>query len=410
MMRYRFSILLTIWVSCLGLSSSSLGTVGVRWFLSDAAIAQTQPNPTSTQDPSGIADSQAKYNRLMEDGYTAFNRKEYQQALKSFQQALALRPNDPGATNAIKSVESLANPNNSIPLDPTAAPAQTKTPQVQKASPIPLYLGAGLLTLAAAGALLSLASRFRSKLPNIKYPNADRSYAKNKRRPLTPEPISSVNGTFNANNASQTNDNSFNFSKFEEDYEAEAATSIIQTPSRIPNADLILQLIGELGDAEPKTRRRAIWKLAQMSDSRSMQPLVHVMADADSYERSLILEALSQICTRTLRPLNQALAISLSDKNPQVRKNAIRDLTRIYDIMTQITQTICHALDDSDAEVQETAKWAMKQLNIPLPPGLDFTSVEVEQNDENFESDDIEDASYTESNSATEGVKKAKKD
>lgn len=404
MMRYRFSILLTIWVSCLGLSSSSLGTTGVRWFLSDAAIAQTIADPTPTQDPSGIVDSQAKYNRFMEDGYTAFNRKEYQQALQNFQQALKLRPNDPGATNAIKSVQSLANPNNSLPLNPTAAPTQ-----VQKASPIPLYVGAGLLTLAAAGALLSLASRFRSKLPNLNRPTTDKYYSRKKKRPLTPEPIPSDNSTFNVNNASQTDDNSFNFSKTE-DYEVENATSIIQTPSRIPNADLILQLIGELGDAEPKTRRRAIWKLAQMSDSRSMQPLVHVMADADSYERSLILEALSQICTRTLRPLNQALAISLSDKNPQVRKNAIRDLTRIYDIMSQITQTICHALDDSDIEVQETAKWAMKQLNIPLPPQLDFTSAEAEQNDENFESDNIEDASYTESTSTTDGVKKAKKD
>jgi hypothetical protein len=397
MMRYRFSILLTMWVSCLGLSSSSLDTAGVRWFLSDAAIAQTIANPTPTQDPSGIVDSQAKYNGFMEDGYNAFNRKDYQQALQSFQKALALRPNDSGAANAIKSVESLANPNNSLPPSPTTVPAQDTTPQVQKASPIPLYLGAGLLTLAAAGALLSLASRFRSKLPNIKIPTTDRYYTsnKNKRRPSAPEPISSDNDTFNVNNTRQTDDNSFNFSK-NEDYEVANASSIIQTPSRIPNADLILQLIGELGDAEPKARRRAIWKLAQMSDSRSMQPLVHVMADADSYERSLILEALSQISTRTLRPLNQALAISLSDKNPQVRKNAIRDLTRIYDIMTQITQTICHALDDSDAEVQETAKWAMKQLNIPLPPKLDFTSAEAEQNDGDFESDNVEEASYTE--------------
>ncbi|PSF37968.1 hypothetical protein C7H19_08315 [Aphanothece hegewaldii CCALA 016] len=406
MMRYRFSILLILWVSCLGLSLSSQSPTGVKGLLSDVANAQTEANSNPTPDPSGTTDSQAKYNRLMDEGYNAFNRKEYKKALQNFQQALALRPNDLAATNAIKSVESLANSNSSLPLNPTADPPQNTAPRVQKTSPIPLYLGAGLLTLAAAGALLSLASKFRSSLPNIKIPTTDRYYDRNKKRkrPSPPESNPSDNGTFNVNHASQTDNNSFNFSRFDEDVNFEDTTSIIQTPSRIPNADLILQLIGELGDPEPRTRRRAIWKLAQMSDSRSMQPLVNVMADADSYERSLILEALSQICTRTLRPLNQALAISLSDKNPQVRKNAIRDLTRIYDIMSQITQTICHALDDSDEEVQETAKWAMKQLNIPLPPKLDFTSVEVEQNEGGFDSDNIEEASYTEE------VKEAKKD
>lgn len=392
MMRYRFSILLTIWMTCLGLFPREANLTGVRLFVAKSAMAQTT-TPNAAQDPSLTGDSQAKYNRLMDDGYNAFNRKEYKTALQKFQQALALRPNDPAATNAIKSVQSLANPDSSLPLNPTA-PAPENAPQIQKASPIPLYLGAGLLTLAAAGALLSLASKFRDKIPNIKVPPTDKYYRR--KRTISPPETSTNKGGYNFDNVGEANNNSYDFSKFDEDYDLEDASSIIQTPSRIPNADLILQLIGELGDPEPRTRRRAIWKLAQMSDSRSMQPLVNVMGDADSYERSLILEALAQICTRTLRPLNQALAISLSDKNPQVRKNAIRDLTRIYDIMSQITQLICHALDDSDTEVQDTAKWAMKQLNIPLPPKLDFTSVEVDQNDSDLNSDDIEEASYTE--------------
>jgi vesicle coat complex subunit len=66
--------------------------------------------------------------------------------------------------------------------------------------------------------------------------------------------------------------------------------------------------------------------------------------------------------------MNQALAISLQDKNPQVRKNAIRDLTRIYDLMSQISQMLRHAMDDSDADVQETAKWALSQLNLQMTP------------------------------------------
>ncbi|MGH2414312.1 MAG: HEAT repeat domain-containing protein, partial [Microcystaceae cyanobacterium] len=100
----------------------------------------------------------------------------------------------------------------------------------------------------------------------------------------------------------------------------------------------------------------------------------------DSQERSLILEALSQISTRTLKPMNQALAISLQDKNPQVRKNAIRDLTRIYDLMSQVSQLLCHAIDDSDTDVQETAKWALNQLNLQMPPKLDLLTRKQAQN------------------------------
>jgi vesicle coat complex subunit len=105
-----------------------------------------------------------------------------------------------------------------------------------------------------------------------------------------------------------------------------------------------------------------------------MKPLVDLMIDTDSQERTLILEALSQISTRTLKPMNQALAIALQDKNPQVRKNAIRDLTRMYDIMSQISQMLCHSIDDADSEVKETAKWALNQLNLQMPIRLDLTS------------------------------------
>ncbi len=61
--------------------------------------------------------------------------------------------------------------------------------------------------------------------------------------------------------------------------------------------------------------------------------------------------------------MNRALALSLQDDNPEVRKNAIRDLTRIYELIAQTTQMLCHAADDPDPEVQETARWAMNQLS-----------------------------------------------
>ncbi len=72
---------------------------------------------------------------------------------------------------------------------------------------------------------------------------------------------------------------------------------------------------------------------------------------------------MTQIASRTLKPMNKALSLSLEDDNSQVRQNAIRDLTRVYELMSQVTQRLSVAVEDSDEEVQQTAKWALKQLN-----------------------------------------------
>ncbi len=98
--------------------------------------------------------------------------------------------------------------------------------------------------------------------------------------------------------------------------------------------DIIEELIEDLQMPDPTIREKAIWELAQEGDSRAIPPLVELMMETNSQERSLILEAISQISIRTLKPLNQALTISLQDKNPQVRKNAIRDFTKIYQNLT----------------------------------------------------------------------------
>ncbi|MCL1475128.1 HEAT repeat domain-containing protein [Argonema antarcticum] len=137
----------------------------------------------------------------------------------------------------------------------------------------------------------------------------------------------------------------------------------VQEPTRLPKINIVDELIKDLQNPDPNKRRKAIWELAQRGDSRAMQPLLELLMDADSKQRSLILEALSQIGTRTLKPVNRALAISLQDENAEVRKNAIRDLTRIYDMMAQVSQLLRHAIDDPDAEVQETARWALTQLS-----------------------------------------------
>jgi hypothetical protein len=144
--------------------------------------------------------------------------------------------------------------------------------------------------------------------------------------------------------------------------------------SRLAKLNIVDELIQDLRSSDPTKRRKAIWDLGQQGDSRAIQPMVDLMIDADSQESSLILAALAEIGIRTLKPMNRGLAISMQDESPQVRQNAIRDLTRIYDMMGQMSQMLRHALDDPDAEVQATARYALTQMNrmrgLPEQQGL----------------------------------------
>ena len=123
------------------------------------------------------------------------------------------------------------------------------------------------------------------------------------------------------------------------------------------------QWIQDLKHTNPDIRSHAIWELAQKGDSRAIQPLLELLIYSDSNERSLVLAALSEIGTRTLKPLSRALSLSLQDDNAEVRKNAIRDLIRIYDFATQMNQILQRAIDDPDPEVQDMAKWATNRLS-----------------------------------------------
>lgn len=136
-----------------------------------------------------------------------------------------------------------------------------------------------------------------------------------------------------------------------------------ETTSRLAKVSIVEELIKDLASPDPIKRSQAIWDLGQQGDSRAIQPLVDLMVEADSQQRSLILAALAEIGTRTLKPMSRALAVSLQDESPQVRQNAIRDLTRIYDAIAQISQMLCHAVQDSDAQVQATARYALAQMH-----------------------------------------------
>lgn len=137
----------------------------------------------------------------------------------------------------------------------------------------------------------------------------------------------------------------------------------ISTTTRLAKVDVMDELVANLQVSDPTKRRKAIWELGQRGNSSAVQHLVNGMVDADSKEKSLILAALSEIGIRSLKPMNRALAIALQDDNPDVRKNAIRDLTRVYDLVTQISQMLGHATEDEDPEVRRTAEWALGQLN-----------------------------------------------
>jgi hypothetical protein len=147
---------------------------------------------------------------------------------------------------------------------------------------------------------------------------------------------------------------------------------------RLAKGNFVDDLIKDLQNCDPTQRRRAIWDLSQRGDTRAVQPLVDLMIDSDSKQRSMILSALSEIGTRTLKPMSRALAISLQDESPDVRKNAIRDLTRVYDLMAQISQMVHQATEDSDSEVRETAQWALKQMNrFRVPDGSSHLKTSV---------------------------------
>lgn len=132
----------------------------------------------------------------------------------------------------------------------------------------------------------------------------------------------------------------------------------------IDKKDKILQSILELEQANANQRAKIIWNLASEGDSRAIQPLVNLMITANSQEKSLIVEALAQIAVKNNKSINQALIIALQDQHEQVRKNAFREITKIYELAIQFQPVFTHAaLNDPDPEVREIAQWALNEIS-----------------------------------------------
>jgi len=135
--------------------------------------------------------------------------------------------------------------------------------------------------------------------------------------------------------------------------------------------DVVLELIQDLHQSNQlkdtntsnDLRRKAIWELGQSNDFRAVEPLIQTMPEVDSLEKGLILDAINQITSRSFDSINHARLTSLKDDNTEVRKNAIQDLTSLYQSMSFVTIQLSKMADDSNLEVQQTAKWALEKFN-----------------------------------------------
>lgn len=342
MMHYRFSILLAVCVTCTGFTTQSRTLSSLFSRLSIASLsglAQAQSADTAEF----LEDS--NYDSLMQAGYQATKQREYQSALEYFQAALAERPGDFYASAAIRNVKEYLSRN-----------AEAEAAQVSEPS-LWIVLSAAAIATGVAGMLFFFWTLRRTKSDEYSLP--DRS----------PELESSAANPSDSDPKPHQDQQDTRFWEAESRPSDEATASETdfspkQQTTRLADFDLFDELIKELYHPNLTKRRRAIQELGQSGDSRAVMPLIERIIDSDAYEHSLILETLTQISARVLQPMNQALSAALEDESPQVRRNAIRDLTQLYNLMSQVNQLLSHAADDSDVEVQQTAQWALHRLNL----------------------------------------------
>ncbi|NMG05431.1 peptidoglycan-binding protein [Brasilonema sp. UFV-L1] len=388
-MRLHYSSLIFIaCLACLGFNQHPTSAVTPKLVLRNLELAQVSSKDTAKQSilRLGSTGVQVKslQTRLQKLGYydgeiDGQYGKSTSLAVTKFQKANGLTVDGIFGDITRKSLQTAINnelPSSSLAISSTAQPTTEKETQTD----IVWWLLVGIGVLGSIGALLYIVRRLEKGTKVAKYPE---SYSQVNNSPV-PQTIQKLHvkndGEFHNTDVISTQETTVSPPK---------QLLPMETTSRLAKLDIIDQLIDDLRSPDPTLRRKAIWDLGQKGDSRAIQPLVDLMVDADSQQRSLILAALAEISSRTLKPMNRALAISLQDESPQVRQNAIRDLTRVYDMMAQMSQILSHALRDSDADVQATAKYALSQMNrIRVLPGdaneRDKDTKEEEEEDENF--------------------------
>ncbi|KAB8319772.1 peptidoglycan-binding protein [Tolypothrix campylonemoides VB511288] len=388
-MRLRYSsIVFMICLACLGFDQRQASTLTPELVFRNLELAQVLEEDTKAQSLLRLGSTGAEvkslqtrlkklgyYNGEIDGQYGA----DTSVAVTKFQQAKGLTVDGIFGNATKQSLQTTINEKpstSSLAINPIAQP----TPKREADRGIVWWSLVGIGVLGSIGALLYAVRRLPQGKKVATYPE---SYTQ-----VNTSPVSPTIQKFDT-----TNDVPSNGAAVINTQETTVSPSTqflpMETTSRLAKVNIVDQLIEDLRSPDLTQRRKAIWDLGQKGDSRAIQPLVDLMMDADSQQRSLILAALSEISTRALKPMNRALAVSLQDESPQVRQNAIRDLTRIYDMMAQMSQMLSHAMQDPDADVQATAKYALSQMNrIRALPGdaseEEDTEEEEEEEEENF--------------------------
>ncbi|HEY9810759.1 MAG TPA: peptidoglycan-binding protein [Halomicronema sp.] len=380
---YRSTVLFVTCAGCLGfLSSPATGSSYPQQkgdnFLAPIQLAQTDIPPTPappTLQPGdrGPAVEQLQAN-LKKLGYyneplDGFYGDTTIEAVAKFQESINLTADGIAGLVTMQRLQAtLQKSQESIIKTPKPKTNPAKKPGLFQGKKGWFLLGLGGVALVAiVGGLFYLLMRSTEEHDSTEYDPENRPKTKN---PTTqkfensqqlesspkPSPEYENNGFYESNHPPEQHDSSHLTNRPNDSLSFGEMT-------RLSKIDIVEELIHDLPTSDPFKRRKTIWELGQRGDSRAIQPLVNLMIDSDSQQRSLILAALSEISARSLKPMNRALALSLEDDNPEVRKNAIRDVTRIYDMILQMSQLLRRAVDDEDIEVQETARWALGQLN-----------------------------------------------
>ena len=354
--------------------------------------------PQSSQIISAIRNAtNAAFDAYMQAGYLADRQRDYSKALENFQAALALKPNSFYAQQAINNVTQYL----------VAARERSFSNTSDR-----LWFFLAIVVTATVGAILlwmlfrlrqsseeadsetELLESITSELENNSPPELAAVDTKAKRqfrqlqsahsietseslaedispvdknnRALKPLPVSTSRMDDTISEPTDEKQQSILTSRDRQPQNVSTGTDSVGkvtiVTSKTTNIDIVYELIKDLKQDDSEIRRKAIWQLAQKSDSRGIKPLVEILPEVDSLEKSLILDAITQIASRTLKPLNKVLILSLENENSQVRKNAIRDLTIIYESMSQVSKRLSEMIRDSDTDVQQTAKWALQQL------------------------------------------------
>jgi len=326
-----------------GLNLFALAPSEVRIYQNIARAQNTAP--TSNQD--ALQRSAIAYDDNMQKGYEATESREYEEALSYFKIALSHRPEDFYATQAISNVERLlerqnTSTNNGLPLN--------------NAFTIILIL---LFLLVIAVAISSIII----SLKVLKVNASNKQTQELRERKLEQLSLQNEQVILKQNNEKQ----SVEKTKTEEEIRPKSVGKLAERikPEIEKKEDNTEKLISQLHTATGNDRTKIIWRLATDADSRAIEPLLDIMFHGNSQEKTLILEAISQIASKSLKPINQALIMSLQDEQGQVRKNALRDVTKLYELITEIQPVILQAAcDDPDPEVREIAIFSLSKLGI----------------------------------------------